>query len=84
LVSSQREISLKAISLTMFVFGLLTWFYVIVIQITHEEWLVCPLTHYDIPVFNLRVDDVGIMSFAIALLGFLVWRIETERKHSEI
>jgi len=68
--------------LTMFVFGLLEWFYVVVVQVTHPEWLPATLTHYDVPPFNWRVDDVGIVSFAISAFGFFLWRLEAERKAS--
>lgn len=68
--------------MTMFVFGLLEWFYVVVVQVTHPEWLPATLTHYDVPPFNWRVDDVGIVSFAISAFGFFLWRLEAERKAS--
>ena len=74
---------LEPVSLTMFVFGLLGWFYTVGIQITHPEWLSAPLAHYGIPPFNCRVDDVGILSFAIAAFGFFVWHLETGKKRHQ-
>jgi len=66
----------------MFVFGLLEWLYVVVVQVTHPEWLAVSLTHYDVAPFNWRVDDVGILSFVISMFGFFLWRLETGRKAS--
>ena len=68
--------SLETVGLTMFVFGLLTWFYVVAVQITHPEWLPLKLTHYRIAPFDWRVDDVGILGFAIAAFGFFIWRLD--------
>jgi hypothetical protein len=67
--------SLETVGLAMFVFGILAWFYVIAVQMTHPEWLPLTLTHYRIPPFDWRVDDVGILAFAIAAFGFFVWRL---------
>lgn len=72
--------SLETLGLTMFVFGLLAWFYVVAVQITHPEWLPLTLTHYRIPPLDWRVDDIGILSFAVAAFGFIVWRITKDTK----
>jgi len=72
--------SLRAVALTMFVFGLLVWLYTVVIQVTHPEWLSAPLAHYDVPPFNWRIDDLGMIAFAIAALGFFMWRLDTETR----
>ncbi len=66
----------------MFVFGLLGWLYVVVVQVTHPEWLPATLAHYDVPPLNWRVDDVGIVAFAVSAFGFFLWRLEAERKAS--
>ena len=68
--------SLQALALTIFLFGLLTWAYVVVIQVTHPDWISAPLAHYDVPPFNWRLDEVGILAFALAAFGFFVWRLE--------
>jgi hypothetical protein len=60
----------------MFVFGLLAWVYVVVIQVTHPEWLPGPLSHYQTPPLDWRVDDIGLLAFAISAFGFLVWRLD--------
>jgi len=71
---------ISSVSQTLFVFGLLVWAYVVAIQITHPEWLHMPLTHYDIPPFNVTVDDAGIVAFALSAVGFLLWRSEVRRR----
>ena len=63
----------RALGLTVFVFGLLLWGYSVMIQITHPEWIAAGLTHHAFPPLNWRVDDTGIIGFAAAPLGFLVW-----------
>jgi hypothetical protein len=72
----QLSNSLEALALTVFLFGLLTWGYVVVIQVTHPDWISTPLAHYDVPPFNWRLDEVGILAFALAAFGFFVWRLE--------
>jgi hypothetical protein len=71
---------LAAFSQTVFVFSLLVWIYVVAVQITHPEWLSNPMTHYHVFPLNVKVEDAGIISFATAALGFLLWRSERERK----
>jgi len=66
----------RAVALTAFVFGLLVWVYVVVIQVTHPEWLSQPFSHVDIFPFNWRLDEVGIAAFAVAAIGFLLWQIQ--------
>jgi hypothetical protein len=53
---------------------------VIMIQVTHPEWLSDPFSHIDFPPFNWRVDHVGMIAFALAALGFFVWRLSGMRK----
>jgi len=66
------------IALTAFVFGLLVWIYVVLIQVTHPEWLYLPFSHIDFFPFNWRLDEVGISAFAVAAIGFLLWQIESK------
>jgi hypothetical protein len=54
-------------------FGLLVWGYVVIIQVTHPEWLPDTFAHHAFPPLNWRLDDVGMIGFAIAPLGFLMW-----------
>jgi len=65
-----------AATLTTFVFSLIVWFYVIVIQITHPDWLPVRFSHLQYPPFDWRMDNVGMLAFALAAIGFFVWQIE--------
>lgn len=64
----------------MFVFGLLVWFYVILVQTTHSTWLPKQFSHLNFPPLNWRVDTVGIIAFAVAAVGFFVWQVEQTRQ----
>jgi hypothetical protein len=71
---------LNTLGITVFVFGLLLWGYSVTIQLTHPELLADTLTHHVFyPPLNMRVDDVGIIGFAIAPLGFFTWIITRSR-----
>ena len=70
----------RAFFLTLFVFGLLTWFYVVAIQVTHPGFLSSTLTHVDFFPLNLRVDVVGIVAFIVAVIGFFCWQLTLKRK----
>ena len=67
------------IGLTIFVFGLLTWGYVICAQFLHPDWITLPFSHLRFPPFNWRMDEVGILSFAAAAIGFLTWQIQAKK-----
>ena len=63
---------ISVIGEAMFIFGLISWFYTIVISFFREHWLKMPLTHLTL---WLRTDVYGIISFIVAIAGFLIWRI---------
>jgi hypothetical protein len=67
------------IGLTMFVFGLLAWLYDITFQLLYPTWATAPFSHLGFPPFNWRVDEVGMLSFAVSAIGFLIWRIRGKR-----
>jgi len=68
---------LRIVSLTVFLFSLLIWLYVVLLQVTHPEWLPASFSsHIHFPPFNWRLDDVGMLAFAIAVIGFVAWQIE--------
>jgi hypothetical protein len=67
---------LRPVASTMFVFGLLVWLYVIAIQITYPDWVSMPFSHLNFPPFNWRLDEVGMLAFAVAAVGFFVWQLE--------
>lgn len=70
----------RALALTAFVFGLLVWGDVVVIQVSHPEWLSEPFSHVDIFPFNWRLDEIGMAAFAVAIIGFLFWQIQLNMK----
>jgi len=72
----------RAVALTASVFGLLVWVYVVIIQVTHPEWLSAPFSHVAVFPLNWRVDEVGMTAFAVGIVGFLVWQIELNSKNS--
>lgn len=63
---------LKAASLTLFVFGLLGWGYIVLATVSHPETLEIQLTHLT-P--WLREDTFGIISFIVAFFSFFVWNL---------
>jgi len=70
----------RALALSAFVFGLLVWLYVIVVQITHPDWVTTPFSHIHVFPFDWRLDEAGMTAFAIAAVGFFVWQIENDAK----
>jgi hypothetical protein len=68
---------LKAFGWTAFLFGLLAWIYGVLVQLVHPEFLPTSLSHLT-P--WLRLDTFTIVSFFIALLGFIVWRLTKEQE----
>jgi hypothetical protein len=78
---SRKHGVVRAVALTVFVFGLLIWVYVVIIQVTHPRWLVAPLSHVNFFPLDWRLDETGITAFAVAAVGFLVWQIELNTKN---
>ena len=76
----REQITLRPFAVTMFVFGLLVWLYVVAIQITHAEWLSLPFSHIGFPPFDSRVDVVGVIAFAVSAFGFLIWQLEAKTR----
>ena len=68
--------TLRPFAVTMFVFGLLVWLYVIAIQLAHPSWLSEQFSHVNLPPFNWRTDEVGMIAFAVSAFGFFVWQLE--------
>jgi hypothetical protein len=77
MLTINRLIVLKIFGQTAFLFGLLGWFYGVLIQLVHPEWLPIGLSHL---VPWIRVDTFTMVSFVIALLGFIVWRFTKEQR----
>jgi hypothetical protein len=69
----------RAVFSTVFLFGLLAWLYVILIQVTHPTYLHEPLTHIDIFPLNVRVDVAGIVAFLLSAISFFFWQLSSQR-----
>jgi len=70
----------RALALTAFVFGLLVWGYVVAMQLVYPDWVTAPFSHVPIFPFNWRLDEVGMVAFAIAAIGFFLWQIQMNIK----
>jgi hypothetical protein len=70
----------RAVTFTVFVFSMLVWVYVVIIQVSHPEWLYEPFSHVDVFPFNWRVDEVGMTAFGLAAVAFLLWQIQLNMK----
>ena len=67
----------RSLSLTLFVFGLLGWLYIVLNSAVHMETLTMPLTHFlPFP----REDTAGIISFFVSMISFFVWNLVTDEK----
>jgi hypothetical protein len=65
----------KAVGELIFVFGFLGWFYGVLVQLVHPDWLTIELSHLT-P--WLRVDTFTIACFVLSAIGFFVWRLMRE------
>ena len=68
--------TLRALSLTLFVFGLLGWVYIVFNSEIHPVTLAMPLTHF---ASWPREDTFGATCFAVSMVSFFVWNILSER-----
>jgi hypothetical protein len=68
-------IVLKGFGELLFVYGLLSWVYGILVQLIYPEWLPLGLSHLT-P--WIRVDTFAITSFILSAAGFLIWRLTRE------
>jgi len=66
----RKQAVTRAVALPAFVFGLLVWDCVVMVQVTHPEWLYEPFSHIGIFPLNWRLDEVDMSAFAIAAVGF--------------
>lgn len=66
----------------MFVFGLLVWLYVVALQITHPAWLPEEFSHVNFPPLNWRLDEVGMIAFIIAAVGFFLWQLNETKSRT--
>jgi len=61
-----------ALGEVIFFFGLLGWFYGVIIQLTNPQWLTIQISHLT-P--WLRIDVFAIYSFFSSAFGFFLWRL---------
>ena len=62
----------RAVAETAMVFGILSWIYVVLIEITHPKWIYDPLAWW----FPLRVDYFGEIGFVLFLISFFYIRLK--------
>jgi uncharacterized RDD family membrane protein YckC len=65
-----------AVALTVFLFSFFIWAYVVVIQVTHPDWVYGPFSHIRYPPFSWRLDEVGMLAFGVSAVSFLIYQIE--------
>lgn len=63
---------IRSLSLTLFVFGLLGWLYIVLNSEVHMETLSLPLTHF-LP--YPREDTFGAACFAVSMISFFIWNL---------
>ncbi len=68
---------IRAVSLTLFIYGLLGWFYIVLSTIFHPSTLTIQLTHLT-P--WIREDTFGILCFVISFIGFFVWNLTKDKR----
>jgi hypothetical protein len=69
---------IRAASLSLFVFGLLGWFYIAVNAWVHPSTLSRPLSHLTL---WIREDTFGAICFIVAFLSFFVWIFTKQSKN---
>jgi hypothetical protein len=79
MVAYPKIIIAKVVGEFLFLFGMLAWVYGVLVQLIHPEWLTLGLSHL---VPWIRVDTFTIISFIIAAIGFLTWRLFKEMLNS--
>ena len=79
MVAHLKLIITKVVGEFLFLFGLSAWIYGVLVQLIHPEWLTLSLSHL---IEWIRVDTFTIISFVIAAIGFLLWRIAKEISNS--
>lgn len=68
---------IKALSFTLFVFGLLGWLYIATAAMVHPETLTIQLTHLT-P--WIREDTFGIICFGVSFVSFFIWNLVKDNK----
>jgi hypothetical protein len=63
---------IRALALTLFVFGLLGWGYIVISATVHPKTLPMQLTHF---AKWPREDTFGEICFAVSFISFFVWNL---------
>jgi hypothetical protein len=67
----------RSLFLSLFLFGLLGWIYIVFNSEIHPQTLPLPLTHF---ASWPREDTFGAVCFAVSFVSFFVWNILQEKK----
>jgi hypothetical protein len=68
----------ESLFLTLSIYGLLGWLYIVLNSAVHPESLSWPLTHF-LP--YPREDTAGIVSFIVSFLSFFGWNITRNNRN---
>jgi len=68
---------IQVIGETLFLYGLLSWVYGVILAFLHPSWLPYQASHLT-P--WLRQDTLTILSFFFSIAGFFAWRLMKESK----
>lgn len=72
---------IRAISLSLFIFGLLGWLYIAGNAWFHPETLSLGLTHFaPWP----REDTFGAVSFAVSFISFFIWNLTKDKEKKQL
>jgi hypothetical protein len=63
---------IRSLSLTLFVFGLLGWLYIVLSTVFHPATLSVQLTHF---AKWPREDTFGEFSFVVSFVSFFIWNL---------
>lgn len=66
---------LRSVSLTCFLYGLLVWIYVVIINFYRSDWLPLPFTHINQFPLNLRTDTTGVIAFIVSAIGYFTFQL---------
>lgn len=68
---------IRAVCLTLFVFGLAGWLYIAAVALVHPQTLTLQLTHF---ASWPREDTFGEVSFAVSFVSFFIYNIVKDEK----
>jgi hypothetical protein len=66
---------LRHATLTLWIYGLLGWLYIVLNAVVHQETLSLPLTHL---LSWPREDTFGAICFAVSIASFFFWNVLRE------